>query len=190
MRSKLRKLYHKLSLILRLPKFKLTRNRIDLTDSIEKNTLLRSSTLGKYVYIGPGTDVLWTDVGNYSCIAGEVGIGGMDHAYREACSISPLLNPHCHINHRTKIGHDVWIGFGAILLQGINVGDGAIIGAGSVVTKDVPENTIVLGSPARFYKKRFPEDVWINIQNSNYWNYPPKEAKKILDNLNVSFPLE
>lgn len=190
MRSVLRKIYHKLRLLIRLPKFIIARNKIDLTDSIEKGSLLRSSTLGKYVYVGTGTGVLWADIGNYTCIAGGVAIGGMDHAYREACSISPLLNPYCHINNRIKIGRDVWIGTGVIVLQGVSIGDGAIIGAGSVVNKDVPENTIVFGTPAKFYKKRFPDEIWSKIKTSNYWDYPPKEAKRILEELNIKFPLE
>lgn len=184
------KVYHKLRLFLRLPKFKLTRNKIDLTASIERDVLLRSCIINKYVYIGPTTHVLWTDIGNYTCIAGSCGIGGMDHEYKKACSTNPLLNPHCHIDHRIQIGRDVWIGSKVTVLQGVSIGDGAIVGAGSVVTKDVPENTIVFGAPARFYRKRFPDDVWEKIKSSNYWDYPPKEAKRLLENLKIKFPLE
>jgi len=190
MRSKLRKLYHKLRLILRLPMFKLARNKIDLSDSIEKDVLLRSCKLNKYVYIGPSTHVLWADIGNYTCIAGGCGIGGMNHEYKNACSTNPLLNPYCHIDHRIHIGRDVWIGSKVTILQGLSIGDGAIVGAGSVVTRDVPENTIVIGVPARFYKKHFPDDVWKKIKESNYWDYSPHEAKRILEGLNVKFPLE
>ena len=88
------------------------------------------------------------------------------------------------------IGNNVWLASGVIVCPGVTIGDNAVIGAGSVVTKDVPENTIVFGSPARFYKKRFPDDVWEKIKASNYWDYPPMEAKRILEGLNIKFPLE
>lgn len=180
----------KAKFLLRLPAFKIHGNKIKWSDTIEQNTLLRYSTFGEYVYVGPGTGVLWADVGNYTCIAGGSGIGGMNHEYKKAASINPLINPFCHMDERIRIGRDVWIGSGVIVLQGISIGDGAIIGAGAVVTKDVPENTIVFGAPAKFYKKRFPDDIWETIKVSNYWDYPPEKAKSILDNLNIKFPLE
>lgn len=60
---------------------------------------------------------------------------------------------------RTIIGNDVWIGYGAIILAGVSIGDGSIIAAGSVVTKDVSPCTIVGGNPARALKRRFEKDI-------------------------------
>ncbi len=59
----------------------------------------------------------------------------------------------------STIGHDVWIGHGAIVLPGRNIGTGAVIAAGAIVTKDVPAYTIVGGNPARAIKRRFPEAI-------------------------------
>ena len=57
------------------------------------------------------------------------------------------------------IGNDVWIGYEAVILAGVTIGDGAIIGARAVVTKDVPPYTVVGGVPARQIKRRFPEQI-------------------------------
>lgn len=143
--------------------------------------------IGNYVYIGPGTSLRVADVGNYSCIAGGTTIGGMNHAYDKSFSINPLLNPHCTFDSTTVIGRDVWIAARCVILQGVKIGDGVVVGAGSVVTKDVPENTIVLGVPAKFYKKRYPDEVWTKIKASSYWNYEPEKAKAIFAKSDVTF---
>ncbi len=176
------KYFHKIKMLIRLPWFRLCGNNISVTASIESDVILRHSSIGKYVYIGPRATALWADVGNYTCIAGGVSIGGMNHAYRESFSINPLLNPHCSMvkNGRTIIGNDVWIGANCTILQGVCIGDGAIIGGGSLVTKSVPENTIVFGVPAKFYKKRFSEEIWKKIKASEYWNYPPEKVKEVM----------
>ena len=73
------------------------------------------------------------------------------------------------IDAPTEIGNDVWIGHGAIILGGVKIGDGAIIAAGSVVTKDVPSMTIVGGNPAKVIKKRFdtPEEEKTHLASLN-----------------------
>lgn len=78
------------------------------------------------------------------------------------------------------IGHDVWIGFEAIILAGVTIGNGAIIGARSVVTKDVPPYTIVAGVPARIVRKRFNEDVIVKLLEIKWWNW---SKEKITQNI-------
>lgn len=70
------------------------------------------------------------------------------------------------------IGNDVWIGFEALILAGVSIGDGAIIGSRAVVTKDVPPYTIAAGVPARPIRKRFDDDTISNLIKINWWNWP------------------
>ena len=80
----------------------------------------------------------------------------------------------------TVVGNDVWIGQNVTILPGIHIGDGAIIAANSVVTKDVPPYHIAGGNPARLIRKRFDEDLISYLLEIKWWDWP---AKKIFDNL-------
>lgn len=77
----------------------------------------------------------------------------------------------------THIGNDVWIGHGAFILPGIRIGDGAVIAAMSVVTKDVPPYAVVAGSPARVKRMRFPDDQVAALQASRWWEFAPWQIK-------------
>ncbi|NBK91485.1 antibiotic acetyltransferase [bacterium 1XD21-13] len=70
-----------------------------------------------------------------------------------------------------RIGNDVWIGFEAVILAGVTIGDGAIIGTRALVTKDVPPYTIVGGVPARPIKKRFDEDMISDLLRIRWWDW-------------------
>lgn len=78
------------------------------------------------------------------------------------------------------IGNDVWIGYEAVILAGVTIGDGAIIGARAVVTHDVLPYTIVGGVPARFIKKRFLEDTITALLDIQWWNWPKKKIAEHL----------
>ncbi len=69
------------------------------------------------------------------------------------------------------IGNDVWIGYEAVILAGVTIGDGAIIGARAVVTKDVPPYTVVGGVPARQIKRRFPEQILNELLKLKWWDW-------------------
>ena len=73
------------------------------------------------------------------------------------------------------IGNDVWIGFEAVILAGVTIGDGAIIGARAAVTKDVPPYTIVGGVPARPIRKRFSDEDIAALMTLKWWHLPPAQ---------------
>lgn len=81
------------------------------------------------------------------------------------------------------IGNDVWIGYEAVVLSGVTIGDGAVIGARAVVTKDVPPYTIVGGVPARAIRKRFSEDTIATLQKIKWWDWPEEKLKNHLTDL-------
>lgn len=76
------------------------------------------------------------------------------------------------------IGNDVWIGYEAVILAGITIGDGAIIGARAVVTKDVPPYTIVGGMPAKPLKKRFSDETIDSLLQIKWWNWSKEKIAK------------
>lgn len=83
----------------------------------------------------------------------------------------------------TVVGNDVWIGYEAIILSGVHIGDGAIIGARSVVTKDVPPYTVVGGAPAKKIKMRFGEETIAKLLKSEWWNWTYEEIKEKLPSI-------
>lgn len=76
------------------------------------------------------------------------------------------------------IGNDVWIGYDAVIMAGVKIGDGAIIGARAVVTKDVEPYSIVGGVPAKEIRKRFAPDIIEKLQNLQWWNWPVERIKE------------
>ena len=76
------------------------------------------------------------------------------------------------------IGNDVWIGYEAVIMQGVTIGDGATIGTRAVVTKDVPPYTIVGGVPAKPIRKRFSDEVIAQLLEIKWWDWPDEKIKE------------
>lgn len=157
------------------------------TTIIDRHSCVSRCTAGKYIAVGCFTLVSRTDIGNYVTIASRCSIGAFNHPtdwlsvcefqYRDTsymfsgetiCAQGLIGIPTAHT--RTTIGSDVWIGDNAVVLQGVTVGDGAIIGAGSVVTKDVDSFSIVVGNPGRHLRYRFTEEIRDELLLLEWWN--------------------
>lgn len=114
-------------------------------------------------------------IGKYCQIGAFVAIHGTNHPIDFPSSYinSNMLGGRLARNKTNKpivIGNDVWIGHGVIVLSNVKVGNGAIIAAGSVVTKDVESYAIVAGNPARVLRKRFSDNVCSELNRLEWWN--------------------
>ena len=81
------------------------------------------------------------------------------------------------------IGNDVWIGYEAVIMQGVHIGDGAVIGTRAVVTKDIPPYTIVGGVPAKPIKKRFDDKTVEKLLELKWWDWSAEEIKAKLPDI-------
>jgi chloramphenicol O-acetyltransferase type B len=142
-------------------------------------------SIGKFTYGNPKF-MLWgeserIEIGAFCSIAEEVTIfAGGEHRTDWATTFplriafeDPQAGKDGHPTSKglTKIGNDVWIGFRAIILSGVTIGDGAVIGAGAVVSQDVLPYSIVAGNPAKFIRYRFDEDQIKRLLELEWWNW-------------------
>jgi acetyltransferase-like isoleucine patch superfamily enzyme len=164
-----------------------------------------SFEMGAFSYAVSGYFFACT-IGRYCSLGEQVQVGRHSHPldfvstspifYRQAIDVLGV-GKHSSLNNKpsrpsreptalkqTVIGHDVYIGHGAFLLPGIVVGHGAVIGACSVVTKDVPPYAVVAGSPATIKRYRFDSLTVQNLLVSKWWNYAPSD----LGDLDPAFP--
>lgn len=127
-------------------------------------------------------------VGRYCSIAKTVRSAPINHPL-EAITTSPVLyekkfgavDEDIHWDDTLEIEDDVWIGHNAILLPGCKfVGRGAVIGAGAIVTKDVPRYAIVAGNPAKKLKDRFPPELATALDASRWWELDPAGIRALI----------
>ena len=148
-------------------------------------TKLLECVMGDYSYIVNDGDIAYTRVGKFCSIAAMTRINPGNHPMWRATQAHFTYRASAYFegeadeaeffdrrrSHRVEIGHDVWIGHGAIVLAGRRIGDGAVIAAGAVVTKDVAPYAIVAGNPARPVKARFPEPIVAGLRKLGWWDW-------------------
>ncbi|OYP37316.1 hypothetical protein CGZ80_05430 [Rhodopirellula sp. MGV] len=123
----------------------------------------RDLILGEHAFVGAECSLTTgVEIGRYSLLASRVAIVGHDHVF-DLPGVPTVFSGRPTAK-RTRIGRDVWIGYGAILMSGVVIGDGAIVAAGAVVTKNVGPYEIVAGVPANLIKMRFEEQDRLHHQ--------------------------
>ena len=126
----------------------------ELNQGVELNPWGGKIKLGHRVWLGPYVVVYGhggVEIGDQTLISMHASILSSDHAIPERAK----LVRHCQdVPKPTKIGKDVWIGANAVILGGVEIGDGCVVGAGAVVTKDLPAYSVAMGVPARIVRSR------------------------------------
>lgn len=157
-------------------------------------------TMGDFSYETPsllhfGANATPVSVGRYSSLhhTVEIFLGGLHHpewvstfGFRIMCDL-PGANEDGQPWSKgpVVIGSDVWIGWRALIMSGITIGDGAVVAAGAVVTRDVPPYAMVGGNPARLIKARFDEETVAALLRIRWWDWPHDKVLAHVDQLNA-----
>jgi len=197
---------HRVKWLLRLAKLKKKRiygklssyvddkSQLDGNNYLSQGSKVIESHLGQFSYVNYGSVVNQTTVGKYTCIGPQALIGGLGIHPTTRLSTHRMFyngnnpcwsgyasgNPFVE-NKRTIIGNDVWIGARVIVLDGVTIGDGAIVASGSIVTKNVENYSIVGGVPAKHIKYRLSSDAVAKILEDPWWNWSESRVKQSVE---------
>ncbi|WP_417280605.1 chloramphenicol acetyltransferase [Celeribacter sp.] len=162
---------------------------------VGKGARVLNSEFLDYAYCDQFADIANTTVGKFANIAAFTRIGPTDHPYQNASLHHFLYRSSYYWEdaeddpafftarsaRRTVIGHDTWIGHGAIIKPEVSIGNGAIVASGAVVTKDVPPYTIVAGVPSQPMRPRYPQGVGERIDALGWWDWDHQRLRAALE---------
>lgn len=156
---------------------------IHATSRVHSGSALVNCTVGRHSFVGYDCTLVNVEIGPFCSLGSHIRAGGVAHP-SHFVSTSPVFLSHKDsvkakfARHeylpqvKTIVGADVWIADGAYIKAGVTIGHGAIIGMGSVVTRDVPPYAVVAGNPARLVRYRFDEPVIEGLLRSEWWTWP------------------
>ncbi len=155
-----------------------------------KNSSVMYSVIGRYSSVGRNTKITHADIGSFCSISWDCTINAVTHpierlttsAFPYIPGLGGFVDERIQTHERVRIGNDVWIGAQAIIMPGIRIHDGAVIGAGAIVTRDVEAYEVVVGSPAKHLKWRFEQEMRDKLLALQWWNW---EDKKIGENIRL-----
>lgn len=163
------------------------------------NSYFHKALLDDYSYVNMNSYILRAQIGKFCSIASNVYIGPGTHPMnfitthpfvflKKFGEFIPIDDEEI-VNEREKksiiIGNDVWIGQGSIIMDNIKIGDGAIVGAHAVVTKDVDPYAIVVGNPARVIRYRFNREIIKQLLDIEWWDWDKEKIKREVANFST-----
>lgn len=151
---------------------------------------ISNSSIGKFTSIGRRTTVRNSLIGNFCSISYNVTIGANGHPIDRVSGSAAFYQSKFGLvdfgekidSKGTIVGHSVWIGCNAVIMEGVQIGNGAVVGAGAIVTKNVKPYEVVAGIPAVHLKYRFTDKIIENIEESQWWE---KDDQFYRNNLNL-----
>lgn len=169
------------------------KSKISRKAKVYGNVQVTHSTMGDYSYIGRNSRIIHADIGKFCSIAGETKIGMGTHTLDKISTSSIFTESKNGTKHswvkesavnpfkRVVVGNDVWIGVRTMVMGGVTIGDGAVIGAGSIVTKDIPPYAVVAGVPAKLIRYRFPHEQINALLAHQWWNLPEEKLRERIE---------
>ena len=161
---------------------------------IGANCHVQHSTIGDYSYAVEGTQIAYATIGKFANIAAHVRIYASKHpmqraslhhfTYRSSWYFDGEPDDQAFFDwraeQRIEIGHDTWIGHGAVIMPGVKVGHGAIIGSNAVVTRDVADFAIAVGVPAKPIRQRFAAPIAERLLALGWWDWDHAKLQEAL----------
>jgi phosphonate metabolism protein (transferase hexapeptide repeat family) len=153
---------------------------------IGEGTHILESVMDDYSYTARYADIAYSVLGKFVNVAAFTRLNPGEHPYHRA-SLHHFMYRSSYYwpgepdeaevfdwrrSRPVRVGHDTWIGHGAVIMKGVTIGNGAIIAAKAVVTKDVEPYAVVAGTPAKFIKWRHPRAVADRLQALAWWDWP------------------
>ena len=162
---------------------------------IGARTTVIESVFGDYSYAVNDAEIVYTTIGKFTSIGPLVGLNPGNHPTRRASQshftyrswqyFEDATDEDALIDWRREarvtIGHDAWIGRAAIVLPGRTIGTGAVVGAGSIVTRNVAPYSVVAGNPARMIRPRFDAEIAGRLLALAWWDWPHRHLRRALD---------
>ncbi|MGB3418591.1 MAG: DapH/DapD/GlmU-related protein [Mesorhizobium sp.] len=170
---------------------------------IGERVILREVSVGDFSYFERHAEAIYANIGKFCSIAANSRINALEHPMERLTTHKVSYRPNEYFRFlgvdaafrerrqakKVVIGHDVWIGHGAVVMPGISIGNGAVVGANAVVTQDVAAYTIVAGVPARPVRRRFSEEVAARIDALAWWDWTPEKLAQAIPDMQA-LPIE